>query len=89
MGTIAFVDLGLIAVAIAEPIMPGNDPGFLVMALSGIVGALLGGLLIRISSDADPLDEVLRYLRPALTVVLGTIILLVIASRRTCVEARP
>ena len=46
MGTIAFVDLGLIAVAIAEPIMPGgDDPGFLVMALSGIVGALLGGLL--------------------------------------------
>ena len=62
MGTIAFENLGLIAVAIAEPIMPADHPGFLVMALSGIVGALLGGILIRISSDTDPLDEVLRYL---------------------------
>jgi uncharacterized membrane protein YeaQ/YmgE (transglycosylase-associated protein family) len=59
VGTIAFVDLGVIAVVIAEP---GGDPGFWVMALSGIVGALLGGLLVRISSDADPVDEVLRYL---------------------------
>jgi hypothetical protein len=40
--------------------MSGDEPGgFLVMAMSGIVGALLGGFLARSSSRADALDEVL------------------------------
>ena len=53
MGTIGFLNVGLIAVAIAEPISPGDSGGFPVMAMVRIVGALLGGLLVRISSDAD------------------------------------
>ena len=41
--------------------MPGGEPdGFVVVAISGIVGALLGGFLAQSSPDADPLDEVLR-----------------------------
>jgi hypothetical protein len=59
---VALVNLGLIATAIAKP-MPGDGPGvFLVMVMSGIVGALLGGFLAGGSSDLDPLDEVLRQL---------------------------
>lgn len=46
MGWIAFIVLGLLAGAIAKLIMPGDDPGgIIVTALIGIVGALLGGWL--------------------------------------------
>jgi uncharacterized membrane protein YeaQ/YmgE (transglycosylase-associated protein family) len=46
MGIIAWIVLGLIAGAIAKAIMPGRDPGgFIVTALIGIVGAIVGGFL--------------------------------------------
>ncbi len=46
MGWIAFIVLGLLAGAIAKLIMPGDDPGGLIVTtLIGIVGALLGGWL--------------------------------------------
>src|SRR5262249_45368439 len=44
MGVIAWIVLGLIAGAIAKAIMPGKDPGgIIVTAVIGIVGALVGG----------------------------------------------
>jgi hypothetical protein len=62
---VALVNLGLIATAIAKP-MPGDGPVlFLVMVISGMVGALLGGFLAGSSSDLDPLDEVLPQLHLA------------------------
>jgi uncharacterized membrane protein YeaQ/YmgE (transglycosylase-associated protein family) len=46
MGILAWVILGLIAGGIAKAIMPGRDPGgFIVTALIGIVGAVIGGFL--------------------------------------------
>src|SRR5258705_4455173 len=46
MGIIAWIVLGLIAGAIAKAIMPGRDPGGIVVTmLIGIVGAFLGGVL--------------------------------------------
>jgi uncharacterized membrane protein YeaQ/YmgE (transglycosylase-associated protein family) len=46
MGIIAWIVLGLIAGAIAKALMPGPDPGgIIVTALIGIVGAFLGGFL--------------------------------------------
>lgn len=46
MGWIAFIVLGLLAGAIAKLIMPGDDPGgIIITALIGVVGALLGGWL--------------------------------------------
>ena len=46
MGILAWIILGLIAGAIAKAIMPGRDPGgFIVTALIGIVGAVIGGFL--------------------------------------------
>ena len=45
MGIIAFIILGLLAGLIAKAIMPGKDPGgYIVTAVIGIVGALVGGL---------------------------------------------
>jgi uncharacterized membrane protein YeaQ/YmgE (transglycosylase-associated protein family) len=46
MGILAWIIVGLIAGAIAKAIMPGRDPGgFIVTALIGIVGAVVGGFL--------------------------------------------
>jgi uncharacterized membrane protein YeaQ/YmgE (transglycosylase-associated protein family) len=46
MGTISWILLGLIAGALAKFIMPGKDPGgLLVTILIGIAGAIVGGFL--------------------------------------------
>ncbi|CAM05175.1 putative membrane protein YeaQ/YmgE (transglycosylase-associated protein family) [Saccharopolyspora erythraea NRRL 2338] len=46
MGIIGWIVLGLIVGAIAKAIMPGKDPGgILVTMLLGVVGAFLGGLI--------------------------------------------
>ena len=46
MGILAWIILGLLAGAIAKLIMPGNDPGgVIVTMLIGIAGAIIGGLI--------------------------------------------
>jgi uncharacterized membrane protein YeaQ/YmgE (transglycosylase-associated protein family) len=46
MGVLGWIVLGLIAGAIAKLIMPGDDPGGIIITmLLGIVGALIGGFL--------------------------------------------
>ena len=87
MGIIAFIVLGLIAGAIAKLILPGDDPGgFIVTAIIGVAGALIGGFLAGALFDADPLDEFFD-ISTWLTAIIGAIILLVIyrfvVSRRT------
>ena len=78
MGIIAFVILGLLAGAIAKALMPGSDPGgFIVTALIGVVGALVGGFLAGVLFDADPLDEFFD-ISTWLTAIAGSILLLLI-----------
>ena len=78
MGIIAFIILGALAGALAKALMPGNDPGgFIVTAIIGVVGALLGGFLAGAIFDADPLDEFFD-ISTWLTAIVGAIILLVI-----------
>ena len=78
MGIIAFVVLGLIAGAIAKALLPGDDPGgFIVTAVIGIVGALLGGFLASAFFNAHPLDEFFD-ISTWLTAIVGSIVLLVI-----------
>ena len=46
MGILGWIVLGLIAGAIAKLIMPGDDPGgIIVTMLLGIIGAVIGGFL--------------------------------------------
>jgi uncharacterized membrane protein YeaQ/YmgE (transglycosylase-associated protein family) len=46
MGFLGWIVLGLLAGAIAKLIMPGDDPGgIIVTILLGIVGAVIGGFL--------------------------------------------
>ncbi|HEY8371481.1 MAG TPA: GlsB/YeaQ/YmgE family stress response membrane protein [Pseudonocardiaceae bacterium] len=49
MGIIGWIVLGLIVGAIAKAIMPGRDPGgIIVTMLLGIVGAFVGGFIGRL-----------------------------------------
>ena len=89
MGIIAFIILGLLAGMIAKAILPGDDPGgIIVTAIIGIVGALLGGFLAGALFDADPMDEFFD-ISTWLTAIVGAIVLLLIyrlvAGRRGAV----
>lgn len=57
MGVIGWVVLGLLAGAIAKAILPGDDPGgIIVTMLIGIAGALIGGFIAS-ALDVGDLDE--------------------------------
>ena len=46
MGILSWILLGLVAGALAKFIMPGKDPGGLIVTtLIGVVGAIIGGFL--------------------------------------------
>ncbi len=78
MGIIAWIILGLLAGMIAKAILPGDDPGgFIVTAIIGVAGALLGGFLAKVLFDAKPLDNFFD-LSTWITAIAGSIILLVI-----------
>jgi uncharacterized membrane protein YeaQ/YmgE (transglycosylase-associated protein family) len=53
MGIIAWIIVGLIAGALAKLIMPGDDPGgIIVTILIGIVGAFVGGFVFNLFGGA-------------------------------------
>lgn len=78
MGIIAFIILGLLAGLIAKALLPGDDPGGLIVTtIIGVVGAILGGFLAQALFNADPMDEFFD-ISSWLTAIVGAIILLVI-----------
>ena len=78
MGIIAFIILGLIAGWIAKALMPGDDPGgVIVTMIIGVVGALLGGFLAGAIFDSKPLDEFFD-ISTWITAIVGAMILLFI-----------
>jgi uncharacterized membrane protein YeaQ/YmgE (transglycosylase-associated protein family) len=78
MGIIAFIILGLIAGLIAKAVLPGDDPGGLIVTtIIGVIGAILGGFLAQVLFDADPMDEFFD-ISSWLTAIVGALILLVI-----------
>jgi len=78
MGIIAFVILGLLAGAIAKALLPGDDPGGLIVTtIIGIVGALLGGFLAAALFGAHPLDDFFD-ISTWLTAIVGSILLLLL-----------
>jgi uncharacterized membrane protein YeaQ/YmgE (transglycosylase-associated protein family) len=53
MGIIAWIVVGLIAGALAKLILPGDDPGgIIVTILIGIVGAFVGGFVFSLFGGA-------------------------------------
>ena len=78
MGIIAFLILGLLAGAIAKLLLPGNDPGGVILTMViGVAGALIGGFLAAAVFGAHPLDEFFD-LSTWITAILGAMILLII-----------
>lgn len=83
MNILAWILFGLIVGALAKLVMPGRDPGGIVVTiLLGIAGALLGGFLGRALGFYGP-GEGAGWLMA----ILGAIILLVIY--RLLVGRRP
>jgi uncharacterized membrane protein YeaQ/YmgE (transglycosylase-associated protein family) len=78
MGILGWIVLGLLAGAIAKAILPGDDPGGIIITMIiGIVGALLGGFLGKALFGVDTVDNFFD-LSTWLTAVIGAIILLLI-----------
>ncbi len=81
MGFIVYIITGLLAGVIAKAIMPGRDPGGLVITtLLGIVGAVIGGWIGRAflgygraDSASDP-----GFIMSLVLAVVGAIILLAV-----------
>lgn len=81
MSVIGWIVFGLIVGIVAKFLMPGRDPGGIVLtAVLGIVGALVGGYLGRLFGwygEGDPVGFLMA--------VVGSILLLVlyrVAARR-------
>jgi len=74
MGILGWIIFGLIVGALAKFIMPGKDPGgIIVTILLGIVGAVVGGFLGQALGLYGPNDPV-----GFLMALLGAIVLLLI-----------
>ncbi|MEX0660006.1 MAG: GlsB/YeaQ/YmgE family stress response membrane protein [Egibacteraceae bacterium] len=87
MGIIAFLILGLLAGAIAKALMPGDDPGgIIVTMLLGVVGAMLGGFLAGLLLDVNPVDQ-FWSISTWVAAILGSVVLLalyrLVTGRRT------
>ena len=78
MGIIAFLILGLLAGIIAKAMLPGEDPGgIIVTMLIGVAGAFIGGFLAAALFNAHPLDDFFD-ISTWITAIIGSIILLVV-----------
>ena len=78
MGIIGWILLGIVAGVIAKALLPGDDPGgFIITALIGIAGALLGGFIARALGLGDPIDEFFDV-STWLAAIVGAIVLLLI-----------
>jgi uncharacterized membrane protein YeaQ/YmgE (transglycosylase-associated protein family) len=79
MGVLSWILLGLIAGALAKWIMPGPDPGgIIVTTLLGIAGAFVGGFL----GSLVGLGSVSGFNLGTLALALGGALLLLYGHRR-------
>ncbi|GHA26830.1 membrane protein [Streptomyces tauricus] len=78
MGIIAWILIGLLAGLIAKALMPGKDPGGIIITmLIGIAGGLLGGWLGKVIFGVDSIDGFFD-ISTWIAAIVGSIILLVV-----------
>jgi len=78
MGIIGWIILGLLAGLIAKAILPGDDPGgIIVTTIFGVLGALGGGFIAQAIGFGDPIDEFFDF-STWLAAIIGAIVLLLI-----------
>jgi uncharacterized membrane protein YeaQ/YmgE (transglycosylase-associated protein family) len=81
---LGWIVLGLIAGAIAKAIMPGRDPGGVLMTMIiGIIGSLLGGFIGRALFDYGSVNDAggvsePGFLMSLVMAIVGSIVLLAI-----------
>ncbi len=77
MGIIGWIVLGLIAGAVAKLILPGDDPGgIIVTIIIGIVGAIVGGYIAKALNFGS--DKHFFDLKTWLIAIAGSLLLLII-----------
>ncbi|WP_236244419.1 GlsB/YeaQ/YmgE family stress response membrane protein [Streptomyces sp. CC210A] len=78
MGVIAWILIGLLAGLIAKALMPGRDPGGVILTmLLGVAGGLLGGWLGKVLFGVDSIDGFFD-LSTWVAAIAGSVILLVL-----------
>jgi uncharacterized membrane protein YeaQ/YmgE (transglycosylase-associated protein family) len=78
MGIIAWIILGLLAGLIAKALLPGDDPGgIIITTLIGVAGAFIGGFIAKALGFGDPIDEFFDF-STWLGAIVGAIVLLLI-----------
>jgi uncharacterized membrane protein YeaQ/YmgE (transglycosylase-associated protein family) len=78
MGIIGWIILGLVAGVLAKALLPGDDPGGLIITtILGVVGALLGGFIARAIGFGDPIDEFFD-ISTWLAAIIGAVIVLLV-----------
>lgn len=93
MGIIGWIVLGLLAGLIARAILPGRQPGGVIVTLVvGVVGALIAGFVAQAIGFGDPIDEFFD-LSTWIAAIVGAVALLAIweaiADRRAGPRRRP
>jgi uncharacterized membrane protein YeaQ/YmgE (transglycosylase-associated protein family) len=79
MGWVTWIALGLVVGVLAKVIMPGKDPGGLVMTtILGVVGAVVGGWI----STRLGLGAVSGFNLPSLVIATAGALLLLFANRK-------
>jgi uncharacterized membrane protein YeaQ/YmgE (transglycosylase-associated protein family) len=75
VGILSWIIVGLVAGALAKLIMPGRDPGgILVTMLIGIIGAIIGGFVVGLFLGGDLITGI--NFTTIIVATLGAIILL-------------
>jgi uncharacterized membrane protein YeaQ/YmgE (transglycosylase-associated protein family) len=78
VGIIAWILIGLLAGAIAKLLLPGKDPGGIIITmLIGVAGGLLGGWLGKVVFGVDSIDGFFE-LSTWIAAIAGSLILLVL-----------
>lgn len=76
MGIIGWILLGIIAGVIAKAILPGSQPGgVIVTTLVGIAGAIVAGFIAQALGFGDPIDEFFD-LSTWVAAIIGAVVLL-------------
>ena len=77
MGMLSWIIVGLIAGVLAKWIMPGKDPGgIIVTILIGIAGAIVGGFVVGLFVPGDMVTGI--NITTIIVATLGAILLLVV-----------
>jgi uncharacterized membrane protein YeaQ/YmgE (transglycosylase-associated protein family) len=78
VGIIGWIVLGLLAGLIARALLPGEQPGgIIVTALVGVAGALIAGFIAQAIGFGDPIDEFFDW-STWIAAIIGAVVLLLI-----------